>query len=193
MAGQLPKIQPQQAVDWCAEYAIVLVQFSLLVVASPQGRVGAYGGASGSLPRQTHSVAIQVGMPMTEFYKDMEMVYKPSLIKLRRDLHEIQCDMARILQTCCDADEAPAIELLNQVTEIARKHPWPQDEVDGTEEHQQTDRCGFDRDSSHSCGTYVCTCGWIETGTAPSNGVANESSLNAVSDDYGLVEVQVRR
>lgn len=38
----------------------------------------------------------------------------------------LEHDMARILQIACDADEAPAKELLNQIAEIASKHPWPQ-------------------------------------------------------------------
>jgi len=32
------------------------------------------------------------------------------------------------------------------------------------EEHVETDHCGFDRDSSHSLGTYVCDCGWSDEG-----------------------------
>lgn len=30
--------------------------------------------------------------------------------------------------------------------------------------HIETDGCGFDRDSSHSLGTYVCDCGWVDGG-----------------------------
>ena len=35
-------------------------------------------------------------------------------------------DMARILQTCCDADEADPKELLREIGDIARQYPWPQ-------------------------------------------------------------------
>jgi len=30
------------------------------------------------------------------------------------------------------------------------------------EVHQETDQCGFDRESSMSEDCYVCTCGWME-------------------------------
>lgn len=28
--------------------------------------------------------------------------------------------------------------------------------------HKETDRCGFDRNASHSADQYVCTCGWTD-------------------------------
>ena len=37
----------------------------------------------------------------------------------------IRHDMARILQTACDADEADPRSLLNEIAQIASKHPWP--------------------------------------------------------------------
>lgn len=41
-------------------------------------------------------------------------------------MSSIEHDMAAILQIACDADEAPAKELLHQIAMIASKHPWPQ-------------------------------------------------------------------
>jgi hypothetical protein len=34
-------------------------------------------------------------------------------------------DMARILQTACDADEGDPRKLLQEIADIASKHPWP--------------------------------------------------------------------
>jgi FtsZ-binding cell division protein ZapB len=33
--------------------------------------------------------------------------------------------------------------------------------------HVQTEKCGFDRNASHSAGRYVCTCGWSDDHAAP--------------------------
>lgn len=37
---------------------------------------------------------------------------------------EMEKDMGAILQTCCDADEAPALDLLRQIADIANKHAF---------------------------------------------------------------------
>lgn len=38
---------------------------------------------------------------------------------------DIQHDMARILQTACDAEEGDPRQLLSEIANIASKHPWP--------------------------------------------------------------------
>jgi hypothetical protein len=142
---------------------------------------------------------------MTGFYDQMEMVYKPELEKLRRDaeryrrlgllvevgswsagMHVIKDKWGATEDTFID-DRAHLNELLDSPEVIAEYEAWEiaygrvaAEQVESTaQEHQQTDQCGFDRNGSHTEGRYTCTCGW----TAP-------TSLNAVSDDYSLTEVQ---
>lgn len=49
-------------------------------------------------------------------------------------------------------------------------------------EHVHTDKCGFDRNSSHSEGVYVCECGWRERATNSAGQVA--SSLTESASDH---------
>ena len=62
------------------------------------------------------------------------------------DFAELHKEAARIVDM--HADKKP-------------KHYTIADSVPSTE-HRQTDQCGFDRNSSHSEGRYVCHCGWVD-------------------------------
>lgn len=46
-------------------------------------------------------------------------------VSVSRELIRVSGDMATILQTACDADEADPRELLSEIAAIARKYPWP--------------------------------------------------------------------
>lgn len=48
----------------------------------------------------------------------------------------IQHDMARILQTACDADEADPRALLSEIVKIASAHPWPTTPRSATQERK---------------------------------------------------------
>lgn len=49
-------------------------------------------------------------------------------------------------------------------SQSSREHSEGEIPSPATNEHVQTDRCGFDRNSSISEDTYVCDCGWREHG-----------------------------
>jgi len=42
--------------------------------------------------------------------------------------------------------------------------------------HPKTNRCGFDRNATHSLGRYVCACGWTDYAPEP---VAEEKGLSS--------------
>lgn len=59
-----------------------------------------------------------------EQYENQCEQLERSLALKDAELEAMRRDMAIILQTACDADEAPAKELLSQIAKIAATHPW---------------------------------------------------------------------